>query len=138
MPRGSERPGFRFSVTDAGRYVIGVGLAGGSPGDAATYGLAWSAAPGAGLDHPGDANLDGEVDVLDLTAVANHFAAGDATWFEGDFNSDGAVDVLDLAAVANHFGWTAGAAAGAAAVPEPASAALLLLGGAALAWRKRR
>ena len=45
---------------------------------------------------PGDANLDGQVDVLDdaFSLVANLGTTGGATWAQGDFNGDGNVDVL--------------------------------------------
>ena len=49
---------------------------------------------------PGDTNIDGTVDILD---VANFLALGKfdsgevATWLEGDFNYDGMVDILDAA-----------------------------------------
>ena len=49
---------------------------------------------------PGDANIDGVVDILD---AANFVASGrfdtatTATWIEGDFNYDGLVDILDAA-----------------------------------------
>ena len=45
---------------------------------------------------PGDANLDGQVDVLEdaFALVANLGTAGGATFAQGDFNGDGNVDVL--------------------------------------------
>ena len=45
---------------------------------------------------PGDANLDGQVDVLSdaFALVGNLGAAEDATWADGDFNADGTVNVL--------------------------------------------
>ena len=53
---------------------------------------------------PGDANADGEVSILDLAILANHFEQTPATWSEGDFNDDNTVSILDLVIVANHFG----------------------------------
>ena len=46
---------------------------------------------------PGDANLDGVVDVLEdaFALVGNLGSTGGATWAQGDFNADGSVDVLD-------------------------------------------
>jgi len=47
----------------------------------------------------GDTNLDGVVDVLDVSAVvaSGRFNNGDAaTWADGDFNHDGTIDVLDI------------------------------------------
>ena len=45
---------------------------------------------------PGDANLDGTVDILDdaFTLVANLGTEQGALWSDGDFNGDGAVTVL--------------------------------------------
>lgn len=45
---------------------------------------------------PGDANLDGQVNVLDdgFALVENLGTTGGVTWSEGDFNGDGDVDVL--------------------------------------------
>jgi hypothetical protein len=82
---------------------------------------------------PGDTNLDGVVDLLD---VANLTAAGafdsglPATWAEGDFNGDGLVDLLDAADLLTTNLFDAGPyatpAASIAPVPEP-SAPLVLL-----------
>ena len=53
---------------------------------------------------PGDANLDGKVDVLDLAILAanyrKHVTGG---WMQGDFNNDGVVDVEDLALLAANY-----------------------------------
>lgn len=45
---------------------------------------------------PGDANLDGQVNVLGdaFTLVGNLGTSGGATWAQGDFNADGNVNVL--------------------------------------------
>ena len=54
---------------------------------------------------PGDANLDGQVDVLGdaFALVGNLGTTSGATWQQGDFNGDGMVDVLNdaFALVAN-------------------------------------
>ena len=46
---------------------------------------------------PGDANLDGEVDLLNdaFELVGNLGVESGATWQDGDFNGDGAVDLLE-------------------------------------------
>src|SRR5207248_1076161 len=47
-----------------------------------------------------DANLDGVVNALDFNALASHFGASDAYWFNGDYNYDGTVSTSDFAALA--------------------------------------
>ncbi len=46
---------------------------------------------------PGDANLDGAVDVLNdaFTMVSNLGDSAQATWADGDFNGDGSINVLN-------------------------------------------
>lgn len=94
----------------------------------------------------GDANLDGNVDGLDLSLMATNFGATSGKkWYQTDYNGDGAVDGLDLSTLAANFGFVgsppgAGAGLGAGAVPEPASIALIglaILGGLGLVGRKR-
>ncbi|OPX24444.1 MAG: hypothetical protein B1H04_02015 [Planctomycetales bacterium 4484_123] len=53
----------------------------------------------------------------------------------GDANLDGTVGIADLGALADHYGQGAG---GTPAVPEPACAALMLAGVAALVLRRAR
>jgi hypothetical protein len=55
----------------------------------------------AGFD-AGDANLDGQVDVTDLGALATNWQTS-APWTGGDFNYDGFVDVTDLGALATNW-----------------------------------
>lgn len=92
---------------------------------------------------PGDANLDGTVDVADYTIWAdNYFQAGG--FRQSDFNGDGFVDAADYTIWADNYlksvhGPMGGAMA--MAVPEPSSWLLLLGGGAALAaagWKRGR
>ncbi|MEQ9454095.1 MAG: hypothetical protein RLN76_05815 [Phycisphaeraceae bacterium] len=77
---------------------------------------------------PGDTNLDFEVDLIDLSALASNFD-GTAGWAGGNFNADTVVDLIDLSLLASNFGSTAPA-------PEPGSLAILTLAG--LAMIKRR
>lgn len=94
----------------------------------------------------GDANLDGNVDVLtDVFAlVGNLGTTSGATFVDGDFTGDGAVDVLgDVFALVGNLGTTFGAssslALSASAVPEPGSATLIILAGiTAIAQRRRQ
>ena len=106
---------------------------------------------------PGDANLDGTVDIKDLAILAanyrKHVTGG---WSMGDFNGDGVVDVEDLALLAANYrhslasdvvpacdGLDAAAMrvlsqAGVTVAPEPSAIALLitgLLGFLAYIWR---
>jgi autotransporter-associated beta strand protein len=104
----------------------------------------------------GDANLDGTVDFLDLSRLAQNYNVTDGTrtWAQGDYNYDGNVDFSDLAKLAQSYNTTlpggaaaipAGAPAGfeadlarafAAAVPEPSS--LIALSGLAVMLMGRR
>ena len=104
----------------------------GFPGPAAvaTYGIDNIAAM-VGPAFPGDANLDGAVNDLDLTALAVNWQQSPAVWTQGDFNGDGCVDDLDLTALA--VNWQQGPN-----LPEPASALILLLGFAGAAYRRGR
>lgn len=56
----------------------------------------------------GDANLDGMVDVLDLTKLAQGWQTG-VSWTAGDFDYNGAVDVRDLYLLS--LNWLAGVGA---------------------------
>lgn len=69
---------------------------------------------------PGDANLDGAVNLLDLSALASTFNKP-GTWSQGDFNGDGTVDLLDLSLLAANFG------SASRPTPEPTTGALLAL-----------
>lgn len=66
---------------------------------------------------PGDANLDGNVDVRDFNIWNDHRASGTTSWCRGDFNADGTTDDGDFEIWrANRFQPTP---AGADPVPEP-------------------
>ena len=85
--------------------------------------------------HPGDATRDGRVNVDDLGILAtNYDTPSGATWEMGDFTGDGAVNVDDLGVLASNYDWVG---PGGVSVPEPASLALLTLGGLALLKRRR-
>lgn len=86
----------------------------------------------------GDSTLDRQVNITDLSIVATHFGnTGDAIgWANGDFNGDRRVNIADLSIVATHFGFTAGAG-GAAAIPEPMTAAIAILMTTAMCGRRR-
>jgi autotransporter-associated beta strand protein len=65
----------------------------------------------------GDANLDGTVDFLDLSRLAQNYNVTDGTrtWAQGDYNYDGNVDFTDLAKLAQSYNTTL--PGGAAAIP---------------------
>ena len=104
--------------TLAWKYVAG-GLPGTSGGvgsiigGAAAYYMQFDGA-GGGVETvlPGDANLDGKVDVNDLTIVLSNFGkTAGMSWTTGDFNGDGRVDVNDLTILLTDFGQTLGSSA---------------------------
>jgi hypothetical protein len=57
-------------------------------------------------DAPGDALLDGKVNLTDLQIVAANWGRTDATWQQGNFTGTGPVGVADLEVVAENYGWT--------------------------------
>ena len=103
------------AVSNTG-YIVGTGTIG-----AQTH--AFLLAPLAG-----DANLDGHVDVNDLTIVLSHFGNTGATWGQGDFNNDGKVDVNDLTILLTDFGMSNGCSGALASVPEPGTLVALVAG----------
>ena len=84
---------------------------------------------------PGDTNFDGFVDDTDLSVVLGNWGPT-AEWHLGNFNDDGDVNDADLSALLAN--WTGPPPAAAAAVPGPATLALLALGAPLLAARHRR
>lgn len=88
----------------------------------------------------GDANLDGEFNSGDFVAVfsAGKFETGEAaTWAEGDWNGDGVFGSGDFVKAFSGGGFELGPRP-AAAVPEPSTIGILLIGFLGLVARSRR
>jgi hypothetical protein len=93
----------------------------------------------------GDANLDGHVDLTDLSTVLNNFGQPSANWTSGNFDGGPTIDLTDLSDVLNNFGRSipqgsvaAPGAALAIASPEPTSLAILTVAAPLLLRRKAR
>jgi hypothetical protein len=53
---------------------------------------------------PGDANLDGHVNIGDFGVLRLNYGETDATWLQGDFNSDGQVNLADFGVLRAYYG----------------------------------
>ena len=85
---------------------------------------------------PGDANLDGAVDVGDFNLWNRYkFDSGDphVTWGKGDFNRDGVVDVADF----NIWNANKFQSSSPLSVPEPSAYGLVMLAVFAMICRRR-
>ncbi|MGN6370770.1 MAG: BNR-4 repeat-containing protein [Phycisphaerae bacterium] len=88
----------------------------------------------------GDANVDGAVDLTDLSVVLDNFGKAEGTWTSGNFDGAGVIDLSDLSFVLNHFGKRfAGARVGgnAQAAPEAGTLGVLVMGVMGLLGRRR-
>ncbi len=74
----------------------------------------------------GDANIDGSVDLTDLSTLLNNFGAPLPDWSSGNFDGASTIDLTDLSDVLNNFGQSLpNPTVGIIPTPEPASLALL-------------
>ena len=88
---------------------------------------------------PGDTNLDGTVNALDVNILSLNWLSTTATFAEGDLNGDGFVNALDANILSLNFLRTVpGSALEATGVPEPSTLALWAAGLAAWGLRRRR
>ena len=92
---------------------------------------------------PGDASLDGAVDVIDLMAWNNNKMQLGTDWKTGDFNLDGCTDVLDLIIWNNNKFTTLGGPSAApmtelSSIPEPGTALLMAVMGLLVGIRRRK
>ena len=88
---------------------------------------------------PGDADLDGDVDMVDITSVKAAYGTqegqpGYSIW--ADMNANGVVDLWDLTFVKYHY--TGPMDDPGESNPEPATLAIIVLGAASLLRRRRR
>ena len=92
---------------------------------------------------PGDANLDGRVDMEDAKVLSAHWGHADVGWSQGDFNGDGRVNASDASILAANVGYVAPSSPPpTSANPEPTTlliwSVLGILGALSrLVWRRR-
>ncbi len=83
-----------------------------------------------GAELLGDANIDGTVDLTDLSTVLNNFGSSTSAWTSGNFDGSATIDLTDLSDVLNNFGASnpnaSVASSPIAAAPEPASLAIAI------------
>jgi hypothetical protein len=83
---------------------------------------------------PGDCNLDGTVNGSDLNTVLSNYNQSGQDWPHGDFNGDGTVNGSDLNVVLSSYNQSYAAGA---AVPEPGTTAILIVGAVVATYRLR-
>ncbi|MGC9453936.1 MAG: PEP-CTERM sorting domain-containing protein [Phycisphaerae bacterium] len=129
-----------FTLFDAGTLagqfatVAGVSIDGGDKALAVTYDTGADEVL-AEVALPGDATLDGAVDVSDLSLLGANYGTGSgAVWAIGDFTGDGVIDVSDLSVLGANYN----RAYISTVVPEPATLAMLGIGSLAVLLRRKR
>jgi len=90
----------------------------------------------------GDINLDGNVDLDDLTILGTFYGVeGEHGWAQGDLDGKGAsadVDLDDLTIFGTYYGSQRSHTTGGSPVPDPPSLLLAMAGALALVRRRRR
>ncbi len=95
----------------------------------------------------GDTNLDGKIDLTDLSTVLNNFGTQTPNWTSGNFDNSPTINLTDLSDVLNNFGQTNPDASTSSFIlqpstfsttPEPTTLTLLLLSPLALLTRRRK
>ncbi len=84
----------------------------------------------------GDFNLDGEIELGDLTRLGTYYGVGDK-WAEGNANPhlDMLIELGDLTILGTYYGASNG---GVDTIPEPMTMSLLALGGLAVIRKRRK
>ena len=100
-----------------------------------TDGTAFKGSASIRIVPPGDVNGNGRVDGDDLSLLLANWGAT-TDWEHGEFSGAPPVSDADLSVILAN--WNMGSPTGAAAIPEPASALILLLGLPYLARRRAR
>ena len=73
----------------------------------------------------GDANLDGEIDVVDFDLLGQGFQQGGSGWLFGDFSGSGGVtDIVDFDLLGQYYGFSSTPSAS-TAIPEPSAVCLI-------------
>src|SRR5262249_5240672 len=117
---GSSVTGTFSSVTDLGVYDNGPGGGVGYTATSVTLTLTHDLLAG-------DANLDGTVNFLDVSALTGGLAGAGTGWANGNFNGDSVVNFLDVSILTANLGHSISTAVS-RAVPEPSVAALAFMG----------
>ena len=87
---------------------------------------------------PGDANMDGMVNLSDFSILKSNFGSSGASVLEGDFTGDGVVNLSDFSLLKSNFGASQQSAAMLNFVPEPGTSTALAVMGMVLCRRRRR
>jgi hypothetical protein len=119
-----------FPLPASGQYELWVRQVDAPLGPQA-YALAWWAGNGlASGGLPGDANLDGAVDLSDFGVLKLNFGRTGTQLADGDFDQNGRVDLSDFGLLKENFGRRGAAVL---TVPEPAAVWLMSWAAGALA-----